>query len=576
MSNIKQTRISLRKGLKSDLPSHAPLGEPLYCTDTGEIYVGMGNDSPLKKVGETDFNYLNSKFVEVNVKDFGAKGDGVTDDSLAIQKAYDFVKDTGGTVFFPRGIYIVSMTREDPILNGHGELNSIIRTGILVKGNNITTKGEGCNLTIIKMYPSNYRKNGTISGLLSSIFTLECSLDSLRVSQHNITFEGIQLNGGRGEWNQAVLDKDFVVSNGNPGEIGTHGKGIHARTVAGSLENLLIKDCIIQNMYAEGTHSHKAVNTIVENTLFSYNRPAGGNLSGSVTYKNCTFRKHYTFNLEHAHAEENKGTNYLKIIGCKFYDLDTRTQSHIVSNYKAQGTKNTGMCVIEDCDFFLEDDSLDTKCSIVTLTGYNSVKINNIRAKTKCSEAFGILPIVLRDCKNVVIDGNYFDVLNSPVYFFSKNTKGCSYTITNNRYSDNVTREFATGSLKDTFGNNCIIKHYGNEFEGKSCGEPVSLTANVSKPLFLNKIVSLIGTHELLLDFSTRTMIKELYYIEPVRFGGDGVRHVITFEKEVQADTMYTFSFTPTPKLNKDLNPNSGIEFMITTTDDCTVNYRII
>ena len=42
MSNNKQTRFSLRKGLSRDLPTHAPLGEPLFCTDTKELYIGMG------------------------------------------------------------------------------------------------------------------------------------------------------------------------------------------------------------------------------------------------------------------------------------------------------------------------------------------------------------------------------------------------------------------------------------------------------------------------------------------------------------------------------------------------------
>ena len=50
MSNNKQTRFSLRKGLSSDLPTHAPLGEPLFCTDTGELYVGMGEGAKPKPV----------------------------------------------------------------------------------------------------------------------------------------------------------------------------------------------------------------------------------------------------------------------------------------------------------------------------------------------------------------------------------------------------------------------------------------------------------------------------------------------------------------------------------------------
>jgi len=44
----------------------------------------------------------------VNVKDFGAVGDGVTDDTLAIKAAIDSLTPFGGNVYFPQGIYLVS------------------------------------------------------------------------------------------------------------------------------------------------------------------------------------------------------------------------------------------------------------------------------------------------------------------------------------------------------------------------------------------------------------------------------------------------------------------------------------
>ena len=44
----------------------------------------------------------------VSVKDFGATGDGVADDTAAIQAAIDGLGINGGTVWFPAGTYLVS------------------------------------------------------------------------------------------------------------------------------------------------------------------------------------------------------------------------------------------------------------------------------------------------------------------------------------------------------------------------------------------------------------------------------------------------------------------------------------
>jgi hypothetical protein len=55
------------------------------------------------------YSYNGSKAIQItnlvlNVRDFGAKGDGVTDDTLAIHVA----RDLGGEVFFPNGTYLTS------------------------------------------------------------------------------------------------------------------------------------------------------------------------------------------------------------------------------------------------------------------------------------------------------------------------------------------------------------------------------------------------------------------------------------------------------------------------------------
>jgi len=49
----------------------------------------------------------------VSVKDFGAVGDGVTDDTAAIQAAINYLSPLGGTLHVPKGSYIVSDANAD-------------------------------------------------------------------------------------------------------------------------------------------------------------------------------------------------------------------------------------------------------------------------------------------------------------------------------------------------------------------------------------------------------------------------------------------------------------------------------
>jgi hypothetical protein len=61
----------------------------------------------------------------VSVTDFGAVGDGVTNDSDAINTALDFVKTNGGTLFIPDGVYLCKSIR----LDGNTKYYSMIGGG---------------------------------------------------------------------------------------------------------------------------------------------------------------------------------------------------------------------------------------------------------------------------------------------------------------------------------------------------------------------------------------------------------------------------------------------------------------
>lgn len=53
-------------------------------------------------------NALDNAYKEFNVKYFGAKGDGKTDDTKSIQNALDSAAIVKANVFFPDGIYLCS------------------------------------------------------------------------------------------------------------------------------------------------------------------------------------------------------------------------------------------------------------------------------------------------------------------------------------------------------------------------------------------------------------------------------------------------------------------------------------
>jgi hypothetical protein len=97
----------------------------------------------VKAEGSTELRTLGERFADVvNVRDFGAKGDGVTDDTAAIQAAINRASDKGGgIVYIPTGTYIQSQT-----------LVLKARVKLLGDGKEVTTieKAVGANIDALK------------------------------------------------------------------------------------------------------------------------------------------------------------------------------------------------------------------------------------------------------------------------------------------------------------------------------------------------------------------------------------------------------------------------------------------
>lgn len=168
---------------------------------------------------ENSIEMINKK-LELNIKDFGAKGDGETDDTEAIQSALNFIKgiqtnnksDRAVTLFFPNGIYIVNRGFDI-------DCNVVIKGEVLSKtagyrlfGMNVTGQETRPNATTIKY---NSYKNG------ATMFKAVNSEDGFL---HDISFEDILLDGSDGKAVQInapnggskdlIINFDGVNSNG--------------------------------------------------------------------------------------------------------------------------------------------------------------------------------------------------------------------------------------------------------------------------------------------------------------------------------------------------------------------------
>ena len=98
------------------------------------------------KTNLTSYSWkTNLNLPHFNVKDFGAKGDGTTEDNATIQLAIDTAETNGGVVYFPKGTYILGNTPPHAGWLSEGWENMII-----IRSNNVTLLGESMYNTILK------------------------------------------------------------------------------------------------------------------------------------------------------------------------------------------------------------------------------------------------------------------------------------------------------------------------------------------------------------------------------------------------------------------------------------------
>lgn len=202
--------IRIKRGVKAQLPSELPLGELAFCTDTRELYVGMGEGTKPRPVTNTEITEhlaeWKGKYQEVsdqfqtkyegleeeyatrltevssqldtittyktefiNAVEIGCDNTGVNDCSSILQQYID----NGYSLFFPKGRY---------------KCNLVIKP-------NISIYGEG--LGLVTLIPNDKNDNVIYSDLSAYNYTIkDLTIDGLNtMGTQSFTGNGIYLSG---------------------------------------------------------------------------------------------------------------------------------------------------------------------------------------------------------------------------------------------------------------------------------------------------------------------------------------------------------------------------------------------
>jgi hypothetical protein len=184
----------------------------------------------------------------VNVKSFGAKGNGTADDTEALRKAFASLAKTGGTIYFPAGVYLTDIIDIRP-----------------EKGMSITVSGAGVG-SVVKLGAK----------FVKPIAVFFCEVPGVKLSFNQLTVDGNYMNRTRA-WKTTAsrqIEPDqqvngiFAYNVYSLNVTDCSIRAVHGDAIACySAEKLTANKNVIENVSGTGIKGHRVISMEV-----NYNR----------------------------------------------------------------------------------------------------------------------------------------------------------------------------------------------------------------------------------------------------------------------------------------------------------------
>jgi len=409
-------------------------------------------------------NVQNKLAQTVSVKDFGAKGDGTTDDTTAIQNAINAA--VNGKLYIPAGTYkIQTLPLSVPsniTIYGDGIGRTILKIG---NGATIPTSGGIFNNSNI---PTNV---STVSSLTlnTNIFISDMTLDGNKanngysyglyfVGVSNITVKNVRAQNTAGQGIQLNYTDKVQILNCETDS--TNADGIQ---LADSME-YLIDGCKVTNSgdygievdhglflvtqnisTGSGTISNNIVNTCVNygiairgeiNTNNPNNKPiVGAVIIGNHT-TNCSAGICLQEAIESCTVESNESySNVHSGIVCAPGSTAGITKNCSIQNNIIRDNANDGIQADSAVQMVIEGNIIvrNQYYGIYGSLGYSLIKGNNISGNC-LSSSFNSSGIAVHDCTNTIMEGNFiYNEASTCAYAIAELTSNCA----NNSYINN-------------------------------------------------------------------------------------------------------------------------------------------